>query len=402
MPKPGHKDKEYDADDLKRGHRHRSQKRMKSKIAKDGYDYYAILGFMGLKDKEKSALKSKDIARAYNKKLHEYHPDYLPKGLDKSEIKQKRAMFKLIQEAGEILTNKSKRKAYDLENSVRESSGFLNQRSSFEDFMAMQEKNNTDEARARAKLDFEKGMDELEKKHGASKLGHTAISKKDANRKLEDLMQQRDIEELELKPQRMFGEGQEFDRMAFMKAFEKDKIKRSKKKGRGNDLVPYDNIGAFNDAGPGFNVNDDYGGLYAGDDGFGGNNAFGKLDGGSSDEGSDVESVNSDDIDTRYFGDGTQDNTDVEAALKKIMAERENEDELYEDEGFDGFKSAMHDKFGVSAGLGFMVGDKRGGEQVRKKTVKQISADDVDAYKKLIGYESDSEESDADSDDYKI
>lgn len=367
--------------------------RLKNKLDKRGFDHYAVLGFNVTSAKDRAKITDKQIAKAYNKKLRRLHPD---KNRDKSpeELKQLNAMYRLVHTAGEVLKDKARRKAYDLENSVRESSGHASQRSKFEEFMELQESEVTDEAKNMAKLEFDRGVAELNKKHGVSKYSTASMSKEDTSRRLEDLMQQRDEEEIEARPKRLFAENQKFDRMAFMKAFEKDKIKRAKKKGRDvNKLVPYDDIGAFNGAGAGFGINDDYGALYD-ESKFEGNTKFGGL--GSDDESgddSDSISVGSDEIDERYFHDGPMDNSDVNSALDKLMEAREAEDEMYEDIEYDGRKSAMHDKFGVSSSMGFMVGDRLKGIQSRRKSMKHIGNDDIDAYKKLIGYDDDSDDS---------
>lgn len=387
-----------------RGHT-RKNNRFKNKIAKDGYDYYAVLGFTEKSAKERSKISNKDIIKAFNKQLKKYHPDRIDKNVSSSELKQLNTMYKLVQQAGDVLGDKNKRKAYDIENSVKESAGHVNHKSKFDEFMKLQEKDDTGEQRERAKLDFERGLADLDKKHGAHKYSTTSMTKDDTNRRLEDLMQQRDIEEIEARPQKLFEEGQSFNRMTFMKAFEKDKIRRKKKRGkRGNDIIPYDDIGAFNDNGPGFGINDDYGSLYN-EEKFKGNNKFGGLgnsDDEGSDSGSDLDSVDSNDIDSRYFHDNEpMDNTDVESALDKLMKQRENDDDLYANKSYDGYKSSMHDKFGVSSGMGFMVGTDFKGSQMQKKSVKQLGNDEIDAYKRLIGYDESSESEDEgnDSDD---
>lgn len=384
----------------------RKDSRFKNKIAKDGYDYYAVLGFTEKTKEERSQITSKDIMKAYNKQLRKYHPDRIDKDISKNELKQLNSMYKLVQQAGEVLSDKSKRKAFDLEHSMKESSGFLNQRDKFEEFMKLQEQEDTEDNRGRAKLDFEKGLAELNKKHGADKYSTTSMSKDDTNRKLEDLMEQRDIEGLEIRPTRMFAEGAAFDRNAFMRNFEKDKLRRNRRKGvgkRDGDIIKYDDIGAFNDTGPGFGINDDYGGLYT-EEKFKGNSKFGGInnsDESDSDQNSDDGSIDSNEIDDRYFRrDNAISSSDMNKALDKLTKERDDENNLYGNKSYDGYQTSMKDKFGVSHGLGFMVGTDFKGSQVQKKTAKHLESEEINAYKKIIGYESD--DSDESDDSYDI
>ena len=387
------------SDSSKNGRQSKKTNRFKNKIAKDGYDYYAVLGFTEKTKEERSEITSKDIMKAFNKQLKKYHPDRIDTSVSKDELKKLNSMYKLVQQAGEILSDKGKRKAFDLEHAVKESSGFLNQRDKFEEFMQLQEQEDTEENRGRAKLDFDQGLAELNKKHGADEYSIASMTKDDTNRKLEDLMNQRDIESLETRPTRMFSEGAKFDRNYFMKSFEKDKIRKGRKKGNNGDIIKYDDIGAFNDSTPSFGINDDYGGLYA-QDTFKGNNKFGGIndDDSDSDQGSDLDSVESNEIDDRYFRkDDKINKSDMNKALDKLMKARDDENDLYADKAYDKYESSMKDKFGVSSGLGFMVGTDFKGSQVQKKTVKQLGNDEIDAYKKIIGYES------SDSDDsYEI
>jgi hypothetical protein len=380
----------------------RGRERVKDKIASDGYDWYAVLGFTEKDPKERAKISSDKISRAFTKQLTKYHPDRVG-NVSPEESKQFNAMFRLVQQAGMVLTNKTKRSAYDIEQSVQESSGFNNHKSKFEEFKDLQERNITDDTKQRAKLDFEKGLAELNKKHGADKYSVKAIGKDDANRKMEDLIYQRQIEQDELKPTKIFTDGEEFDRDRFMKAFAKDQYKRSKKNGTGDGVIPYGQIGAFNDMTQTFGINDDYGSLYK-EDKFGGDNKFGKFNNSGSDSDSDSDnSIDSCEIDTDYMNkytkSGKTDNSDVQTALEKLMKDREKENDEYENMDISSFKSAMNDTFGISKSMGFMVGNRAGGDQLQRKLKKQLANNEVDAYMKMIGYE---ESSSSDGDSYEI
>lgn len=393
MPKS---DDKYDSNSSNDKNKKRGRNKVKDKIVKDGYDWYAILGFTERDPREREKITSKKISMALNKQLNKYHPDRIGK-VTPEESKQFNAMFRLVQQAGAVLTNKNQRKAYDVEQSVQNSSGFDTHKSKFEEFSMLQEKGQTEEAKHRARLDFDRGLAELNKKHGVDKYSTVAISKDDATRKMEDLIFQRQIEQDELKPAKIFTDGEEFNRDKFMKAFAKNEYRQNKKRGTGDGVLPYDQIGAFNDLDKTFGINDDYGTLYA-EDKFGGDNKFGKF------QLSDSEADSDDSIDSaemgvdymkRYVSDGKTDNSDVNKALDKLKNEREAENDKYDNLDIGDFKSAMEDTFGISKSMGFMVGN-RGGDQSTRKLAKQLKNNEVDAYMKMIGYK-DSSESDDDS-----
>lgn len=374
------------------------REKVKNKIVHDGYDWYAVLGFTEKDPRVRAKISSDKISRAFTKQLTKYHPDRVGT-VSAEESKQFNAMFRLVQQAGMVLTNKTKRSAYDIEQTVQDSSGFNNHKSKFEEFKDLQDRTITDETKHKAKLDFDKGVAEMNKKHGSDKYSVKAISKDDANRKMEDLIYQRQIEQDELKPAKIFTDGEAFDRERFMKAFAKDQYKRNRKGGTGEGVIPYGQIGAFNDMNPTFGINDDYGSLYR-EDKFGGGDKFGKFNNSGSDVDSDSDnSIDSCEIDAdyldKYVKDDKPDNSDVTSALDKLMKEREKENDEYATMDLSRFKSAMDDTFGISKSMGFMVGDRGGGDQTQRKLKKQLANNEVDAYMKMIGYES--SESDEDS-----
>jgi curved DNA-binding protein CbpA len=373
---------------------------LKKKILQTGYDYYAILGFNNLTQKDKSKLSHKDINKAYIKKLKKYHPDRVPKDTNQEEKKQLNIMYKLIQEAGDILLDKNKRKAYDLETSVTSSDGYLNQKNTFEKFIELQTNNVTEEGKSKAKLEFEKEFNAMNNKHNLNKYSAIPLTKDDTNRRLEDLMQQRDIDDIEIKPSRIFEEGEVFDKKKFMKAFGKNKLKE----GKSDELVKYDNISAFNDNSTVFRnnmvfgCNDNYGDLYREDE-FKGNNLYGNVDDNSDDD-LEIDSVESDNIDNVYLQDGdtAMNSNDLSNALDELVKKRDGEDDMYANTSYSGYKSAINDKFGPSNSLGFMVGSDYKGEQIKRKTTKQLDSE-IEAYKKMIDYEEDETKS---NDSYEI
>ena len=377
------------------------KEKLRKKIEHEGYDLYSILGFEKLNDKEREKLSKRDISKNFARKLKKYHPDRVPRGISKEERAEYNAMFNLVKKAGAVLTDSNRRKAYDMEKSVVKSSGYFNQQNDFKEFIKMQEREVTEEGRRSAELEFKKGLSEFKQKHGADKLPETAMTIEESKERFDNLDDYRDQEDIELMPTRMeFKGGKKFDHKTFMKAFERDRVKRARKKGQGNgNLMSYDDIGTFNESSEnsGFGINDSYGDMYN-DRKVSGNNQYGGIsDGsGSGSDSDDLASIDSDDLDEdRYTADIPMSKSTTDDLMNARMAERDELDTLYKDRSVDRFESSMNDKFGVSAGLGFMVGTDKFGDQIQRKKYKHQNEDEVNAYRRMLGvkeeYESESE-----------
>lgn len=342
----------------------------------ENFNYYAILGI-------KSSASSLEIKRAYQQKLKLYHPDKV------EQTKENKDIYKLIREAGELLKNEGKRKAYDMERKMEKTNkDFLGQKNDFEQFLKLQEANNTEENKKLAQLQFEKDKKELNKKHGYNEdEAAIKLSKEESKRRFEDLILQREQEELEINHKNMF-EGQAFNPDAFNKMFEKRKKQAGVHQGK-NSMVKYDELSAFNDGldfASSLNSNETYDDLYdsgqfneynANYTGVG-NGLIGNLD----DNNSDL-SIGSSDIEDTY-DTHNKNKGNVNDMMKKMMAERDSQDKAFENMTDVDYKSAIDDKFGVSNGLGFMVGDKLFGDQ---KSIKHKPADSTSrlkAYKALL------------------
>lgn len=359
-------------------------KDLQKQIKADGLNYYAILGI-------KKDATDIEIKRAYNKKLKYYHPD-------KAEpTKENKIKYNLVREAGKILLDKNRRKAFDLERKVKtEQKGFLSQRDDFKEFIKLQEAAVTEESKKMAKLQFEASKRDLDAKRGFKEEDRDPISVEDSNRMLDDLMLQRDQEELDVHHNDVFnlGGGGTFNPESFNKMFEKAKKRENRKTGR-DSLVKYEEIGAINDdnnfgaaGGDGnydelfgsgnFNAfNEDYAGFGAG------------LVGNIEDDGSDLSSIDSDDIEDTY-DTHTHGRADIEKMMQREMAERKSQNKDFKDLSKMDYKSAMDDKFGASHGVGFMVGFNKyvGGDQVRRRDKKNnMDSEKIKAYKALLELE---------------
>ena len=366
-----------------------NNKDIKEKNLHTSYDYYALLGFNNLLYKDKSNLSHKELNKAYIKKLKKYHPDRIPTDTGENEKKQLNIMYKLIQESGDILLDKNKRKAYDLESSVASSDGYLNQKNNFDNFMKLQENNISEDSKRQAKLNFENEFKAMNEKHNLNKYSAISLTKNDTNRRLEDLIQQRDIDDIEIKPKRIFNDGEKFDKSKFMKAFGKHKLKHEKS----NEIINYNDISAFNDTETTFGCGDNYGNLYREDE-FKGNIIYGTINNSDNSDNSDddleIDSVDSndiDDIDDIYLKeDDTITPKDLSNALNDLIQKRNDEVNTYSNKSYSGYESAINDKFGPSNSLGFMVGTDYKGDQLKNKNNKQLE-EELDVYKKMISFE---------------
>ena len=349
-------------------------------IKRFGYDYYKILGIEPLTD-------IADIKRKVRHKIAEYHPDKL-KFLSESKRKIKTEQYQLIRTAGEVLTNPEKKRLYDLERKTLKSKDFSNQKSSFEEFLKLQDTELTDDNRRKAELDFKRNIEKKNKAQGfdPSELG-VKYDKHMSDKLFQDLQAQRDMENIEITQKNLFT-GRSFNPSEFNKIFEKNKKKEEKKvkiKQSRGDMVKYDDqFTAFNDTGVGnfIGVNDDYGELYGKDDFKAGTN-FSRTKSGKSDDELSISSISDVEYDDDYNNHKKKISDDD---IRKFQRERELDTKKYDTLEFKEFKSAMEDQFGISKDFGTMIG-----RDISKKP-GQITSHMTDVYKKLIEFSSSSEE----------
>src|SRR5579872_2980837 len=80
----------------------KGKEKFKSTIKEVEIDYYKVLGI------EPTATQI-EIKRAYQAKLKKLHPDRV------EQTKENKAKYKLLREAGDLLTNPHEKKAYDMQ-----------------------------------------------------------------------------------------------------------------------------------------------------------------------------------------------------------------------------------------------------------------------------------------------
>jgi hypothetical protein len=339
---------------------------LKNDLNNNGYDFYAILGFSHIKKTERSKISINEIKEYFSKKIRKYHPDYTNDDLSEDMKKNYINMFKLIQLAGQTLNNKEKRAGYDLKIMSQLNGGnFSSRKEKFKEFINLQEKGKTDENIIKAKFEFEQNnkKEQLDSKN-----------QNDLNRKLDDLIQQRDIDTFELCPTNIFKNNKSFNKDKFMTEFEKKNKKNT-------DIIPYDEIDShlYNNETSNLNLENSFNTLYE-ENSNNSNNQINNLNINSED--GELESIDSDEIDTSKFKCDLP-NKNLNNDYEKLCKQRYNEQLEYKSvENFKNYKSSIEDKFGASHGLNFMVGDNFGGIQESKSL--KITDEDLNAYKLLL------------------
>ncbi len=352
-------------------------------VKKFGYDYYKILGVEPSTD-------INEIKRKLRHKIAEYHPDKL-KFLSESKRKIKTEQYQLIRMAGEVLANPEKKRLYDLERKTLKSKDFANQKSTFEDFLKLQEAEMTDEHKRKAELEFKRNVEKKNQMHGfdPSELD-IKFDRHTSDKLLQDLQAQRDMQTIEMSQKNLF-EGRSFSHSEFNKMFEKNKKKEDKKlkiKQERGEMVKYDDgFTAFNDTGVGnfIKVDDDYGELYGGDN-FKGSNNFSRTQTGKSDDELSLSSMSDVEYNDDYHNHSNKKITDDD--IRRFQRERELDSKKYNTMGFNEFKSVMEDQFGISKDFGTIIG-----RDITKKP-SQLTSSMTDAYKRMLELSSSSDEDD--------
>jgi curved DNA-binding protein CbpA len=353
-----------------------SEEKFKATVKEVTFDYYKILGV-------ESTATLLEIKRAYQSKLKKLHPDKV------EQTKENKAKYKLLREAGDLLCDPHERKAYDMQKKMDSTTkDFKAQKNSFKEFMKLQEQHMTDEDKAIAKLNFEQSIASMDRKHGYNKKDAEAITKEEHDRRMEDLKLQREQQDIELTHENIF-EGREFNPSEFNKMFEKKKRRDEKRKKTTGGLAKVDDgIAAFNDfdggsGGVGLDQYDklysegrfsDYNVSYAGI-GVGTIGAENEM----SDDDISIDSPDEDEYDSHKKGVSK---VGLDDAMKRMMAERNEQNGIFDKMKHSDYGSAMDDKYGISNQFGFMVGNDKFGHQKNLKK-RNIQEETMKAYKQL-------------------
>jgi curved DNA-binding protein CbpA len=358
-----------------------------NKLLKSGFDYYKILGIDNNSD-------NSEIKKKYRTLLAKYHPDKL-KSLPEESRKKKAEQFKLIKMAGDVLTNPEKRKYYDLEQKVIKSKNFQSQKSGFDDFIKLQEADITEETKGKAKLDFERENQKINKLRGfdpSDKSVMDKIDKKEFNKNYDDLMARRDIQNIELTQKNLF-ENRNFSPEEFNKMFERDKKRRDKiikKKQEKGEIVKFnEGFTAFNDVNANFvSVETDYSELFA--DNTDGNNLFSNVTTGLSDDNLSDINYSDDEYDYKNDYDNHKLNkADTNDVYSRFMEQRKKDDFNYNNMKNNEFMDVMNDNFGISKDFGRVLGKDNFNTTI--KSNKRLDTNTINAYNRLIKHDNNSD-----------
>lgn len=368
-------------------------KKVYSDLFKNMIDVYAIMGATPNESQE-------SINKKCNMMLSKYHPDKIGHLLEKfppekrsAQKKKYDSQYKLVRQAYSILKDEKKRKYYDLTKKNEDSINFTKQKKSFEEFIKLQESEISDQSKESAKNKFKLESLAFDKKHGINRDAQNSdpISKSEMDRKLQDLQQSRDFDEIEYAPKNMF-KGKNFNSTEFNRQWEIRQKKIDNKKSTPDDrsIIQWEGVSAANDTGLGgssefMSVNTDYSDLYV--DNTAGSNYANKL--GSDDEFSDGSETddNSDNINVSYTTDHNKNNDDIEAKFKEYERSRQKDNEMFETREFNdknAWKSVMENPMNISSQMGELVGSDTKMIEGIGKTVKKVDANMIDAYKQLI------------------
>lgn len=252
-------------------------------------------------------------------------------------------IFAQIAKAYEILSNSDKRAEYDKKLDIEKKSrktNYVNQKKAFEDFIKAQESETSSKSEKCASSQFHLDFEDLDKLRGIdrSKYNEKPMESETAVKRLRDLEMSREQDEIEFIQPNMFGKTP-FDHDKFHILFE------LKNKTEDDALVKYNGApSAFNEVGESsfisFNGNneDKYDNLYNENETVSGIN-YGSVNKDSrkiqiSEE--DFEALSRMKMKSSYKTHNIKDD-DYKEEIKKRLAERENEDQLYNSKSFNEF-----------------------------------------------------------------
>ena len=190
-------------------------------------NFYEVLGV------EQNA-PLKEIKKQYTKLVVKYHPD---KNKDPFES----SLFELIQRAYDTLGNEEKRKEYDffMKNmEMSRNNDHMSLKANYEKFKDLVD--TQPKTKEGAQIEFDKVFTEFDNKHGIdrSALGEK-IDKETIGNKLDDLILQREQEEIEFTQNTIFKEGENFDISRFNAAFDFYKNTTDKQMIKKADIQPF-------------------------------------------------------------------------------------------------------------------------------------------------------------------
>ena len=369
-------------------------------------DVYKIIGAKQDEPQESVNKKCAEKLRKYQPDRHSELVKKYPKDERPRELKKLNMQYSLIRDACSVLRDPAKRKYYDLQRKTVKSKNFVAQKTSFEEFVKLQDAAVNDQTKAIAKTNFDMSFLELDKKHGfdRKKFEEDPLTVEETSRRYEDLQMGRDSEliEIELKQKDMF-DGKAFSEADFNKNWAKMKKREAKKNGRSNDdksLMVWEGISASNDYGIGGSTDfvsvDNYEDLYSGNNHEKSSMFASRLDSGSESDSNSESDFNSDDEDFKYdrFDEHNKNKESTMLDFDAMMKRRQLEDDAYDKREMkdrNAWKSVFDNPMNISAGMGDILGGKDFKQLDGIKKKKTIGKEYAEVYQQLV-YEGESDD----------
>ncbi len=282
-------------------------------------NFYEVLGV-------EPTASLKEIKTQYSILVVKYHPD-------KAKDAYEASIFELIQRAYDTLKNEQKRQEYDffLKNlQMAKNNDYISLKANYEKFRDLEDaKPVTKES---SQIEFDKVFSEMDIKHGINRtLLDETFDKETIANKLDDLILQREQDEIEFSQNAIFKNGENFDISKFNAAFDLYKNTADKQMVKHSDVTPFNfgNSSNFSD----LNVYDK---VYD-ENNFDGNGIcsnvnIGKVNKLDSERVKNIQSVD-------YTHNHNLKTADYENELKKRLAEREFETKNFDAMNYGDFNT---------------------------------------------------------------
>lgn len=293
------------------------------------------------------------IKTAYLEKSRLTHPDKNKGNPEMADV------FQMIQGAYEILSDPKMRANYNnkLNMDKQSSSSFFKLKQAAEDYS---NNNGYIEATDQQKLDFEKKMLSINETRGHASFKEEAISKKDAKNLLKDRLADRASDDINYKPEQLFKDvNKDFDAKKFNAAFD-----LQKKQGNVINNMSILEAPAIPSA---WNTGSQFGSFY-GDEGLGnledpfddsGSNfgfashAFGSYDASEIPKNTMTRKMMKKMDNADYYEDHNKLEEDYHSALKKKLAERNNDSTLFQNMTYKDYKRDDMAGYGILDQIGY-------------------------------------------------
>ncbi len=282
-------------------------------------NFYEVLGL-------EPTASLKEIKTQYSKLVVKYHPDKVKDGYES-------AIFELIQRAYDTLKSEQKRQEYDffIKNlQMTKNNDHLSLKSNYDKFRDLED--TQPKNKDVAQVEFDKVFSDMDIKHGINRnILDEKIDTDTIANKLDDLLLQREQDEIEFSQNTIFREGENFDLSKFNAAFDMYKSTSDKQ------MTKHSNVAPFNfDGNSAFSGLDVYDKVYD-DEHCDGNDMFSNVNIGK------VNKLDADRIKNvapvDYTFNHNNKSTNYDDDLKKRLAERDFETKQYDGMNYGDFNT---------------------------------------------------------------